>query len=98
MISSKSNLLEKSPCRADVASDLFFQSVERRESLLLAELLDEDQLDFLSVQVAREIEQVGLDARLRFGRTESWAHANIDDRWTQSSTDLSMRGINAVRR
>src|SRR5690349_14008879 len=83
---------ERGLCREDVLRDLRLQGVEPVELLLATDARDEIGAERLVVEIAVEVEEVGLDAQLR--SVDGRPHADVHDAGTIAGADR----IDAVRR
>ena len=93
-------------CVLDVAGDLSAEFVEGGEFLFVAELFDQGEFEFLIVEVALEIEEVGFDVefgvRVVEGRTITYiydsAYGGVLGEWWRIGHDSSMSRINTFGR
>src|SRR2546426_70477 len=80
LLTSAATALEARPRFGDVAGDLGLQLVEGSELALVAKLADEGDFQFVTVELAAEIEQVNFDAGLRCRLVHGGADADVQDR------------------
>jgi hypothetical protein len=82
----------------NVLGDLVAQFFQRGEFTLVPQFLDKHDYQFLSVEIAGEVEEMGFDAELRCGIPQGGAVAEIQHGAVAFAADLGMNRIDAGRR
>ena len=88
---------EVKPCPGggEIQCNLLLQVVDGVETLFIAEFVHEGQLKVFAIEIAAEIQQVGLDVEGGIGAGYGWAMADVYGGAMGFLADLGVGGIDA---